>query len=153
MSAVSVVSQRLDVTAGLIRSAALVQDVCAMASVERGLTPHQAQLLCVVGDQPSSMMRLGSLLRVGKSAMTGLVDRAERAGLVVRVPDPNDGRSRLIALTPQGRRANESFRRAVGERIDEVIGSLTSQERDSLAAVLSKVVLDNEAPETWPEEQ
>lgn len=152
MGAVNAMSQRLDVTAGLIRSAALIQDVHAAASVEHGLTAQQAQLMCVVGDEPSSMVRLGSLLRIGKSSMTGLVDRAERAGLVRRVPDPGDGRSYLIAPTPDGRRTNESFRRAVGERIDELIESLTEQERDSLAVVLSKVVLDNEAPETWPEE-
>ena len=152
MAAVDATTVRLDITAGLIRSAALIQDVHAAVSAEHGLTPQQAQLMCVVGDQPSSMVQLGALLRIGKSSMTGLVDRAERAGLVQRVPDPIDGRSFLIEPTPIGRRTNEEFRRAVGERLDDVIATLTPQERDSLAGVLSKVVLDNQAPQTWPEQ-
>ena len=152
MDAVSATTGSLDVTAGLIRSAALIHDVHAAVSGEHGLTPQQAQLMCVVGDQPSSMVQLGALLRIGKSSMTGLVDRAERAGLVQRVPAPDDGRSFLIEPTPAGRRTNEEFRRAVGLRLDEVLGTLTAQERDSLAAILSKIVLDNQAPQTWPEQ-
>jgi DNA-binding MarR family transcriptional regulator len=152
MGAEIAVTQRLDITGGLIRSAALIQDVYAAASTEHGLTRQQAQLMCVVGDQPSSMVRLGALLRIGKSSMTGLVDRAERAGIIQRVPDPDDGRSSLITLTPEGRRANEAFRLALSDRIEEIIATLSAEERDSLAAGLSKVVLDNEAPETWPEE-
>lgn len=106
----------------------------------------------MVSDQPSSMVQLGALLRIGKSSMTGLVDHAERAGLVQRVPAPDDRRSFLIAPTSLGHRTNEAFRAAVGQRLDEVMATLTAQERDSLAAVLSKIVLDNQAPETWPEQ-
>jgi DNA-binding MarR family transcriptional regulator len=152
MSTAVAMTHRLDVTAGLIRSTALIQDIYAAASAEHGLTRQQAQLMCVVGDRPSSMVRVGALLRIGKSSMTGLVHRAEGAGLIHRVPDPDDGRSSLIALTPEGRRANDAFRRALSERIEEIIATLSAEERDSLASVLSKVVLDNEAPETWPAE-
>lgn len=152
VGAVDATTRQLDITAGLIRSAALIQDVHAQVSTEHGLTPQQAQLMCVIGDQPSSMVQLGALLRIGKSSMTGLIDRAVRAGLVERVPAPDDGRSFLIAPTPTGRITNEEFRRAVGARLDEVIETLTTAERDSLTAVLSKVVLDNQAPATWPEQ-
>jgi hypothetical protein len=34
------------------------------------------------------MRRLSGLMRVRKSGMTGLVDRARDAGLIVRQPDP-----------------------------------------------------------------
>lgn len=152
MAAVDATTLRLDITGGLIRSAALIQDVHAAVSAEHGLTPQQAQLMCVVGDEPSSMVQLGAVLRIGKSSMTGLVNRAERAGLVQRAPAPNDGRSFLIEPTANGRRANEQFRRAVAERLDQVIATLTAEERENLAAVLSKVVRDNQAPQTWPEQ-
>lgn len=152
MAAVDATTLRLDLTGGLIRSAALIQDVHAAVSAEHGLTPQQAQLMCVVGDEPSSMVQLGAVLRIGKSSMTGLVNRAERAGLVQRVPAPDDGRSFLIEPTATGRRANEQFRRAVAERLDQVVATLTAEERDNLAAALSKIVLDNQAPQTWPEQ-
>lgn len=140
----------LDLTAVLIRSAALVQDTCATASHEHGLTPQQAQLMCVVGDQPASMVRLGTLLRIGKSSMTGLIHRAEQAGLVKRAPDPTDGRSTLIELTDEGMRANAAFRQTVGERIDQILATLPAGDQDNLAMALSMIVLNNDAPETWP---
>lgn len=146
-------TQRLDPIEGLIRSAVLIQDTCATASSEHGLTPQQAQLMCVVGDQPASMVRLGELLRVGRSSMTGLVHRAEQAGLVRRAPDPEDGRSTLIMLTEQGRRANTAFRATVGERIERILATLPATERDHLTTALSMIVIDNHAPETWPPEQ
>lgn len=152
MDTESTTKQHLDLTAGLIRSAALIQDICAAASRDHGLTPQQAQLMCVVGDKPSSMVRLGALLRTEKSSMTGLVHRAEQAGLVQRAPDPGDGRSSLITLTAEGRRANSAFREAVGERIEHIITTLSAEERSSLTSALSTIVLDNEAPDTWPTE-
>ena len=152
MSTNNAVAQQLDLVAGLIRSAAMIQDVCATASAEQNLTPQQAQLMCVVGDDPLSMVQLGAHLRIGKSSMTGLVHRAERAGLIERRPDPLDGRSTLIALTPEGRRINDAFRRVVGQRIDEITATLPVEERNSLAAALSTVVLKNKAPQTWPEQ-
>lgn len=153
MDEVGAVAQRLDLTVGLIRSAALVQDILAAASGEHELTAQQAQLMCVVGEKPSSMMRLGALLRIGKSSMTGLVRRAEQAGLVQRAPDPDDGRSTLIMLTEKGRRANTAFRGTVGERIEQIIVTLPAEERNCLAVALSTIVLDHQAPETWPTEQ
>lgn len=140
----------LDLTAGLIRSAALVQDILASASAEHGLTPQQSQLMCVVGDEPSTMVRLGGLLRIGKSSTTGLVHRAEQAGLVRRAPDPDDGRSTLITLTAEGKRANTAFRATVSERIGQILVGLPSTDRSSLTEALSKIVLTNEAPQTWP---
>lgn len=147
------VADRLDLTAGLIRSAALVQDILAAASAEHGLTPQQSQLLCVVGDCPSSMVQLGALLRIGKSSMTGLVQRAELSGLVHRAPDPADGRSTLITLTEKGRRANTAFRATVGQRIDQIVATLPTAERHTLSVTLSTIVLEHQAPQTWPTKQ
>lgn len=150
MSPEAAAAQDADVVSGLIRTAALIQDVCATASAEHGLTPQQAQLMCVVGDTPSSMVRLAALLRVGKSTMTGLVHRAEQAGLVERSPDPADKRSSLIMLTTHGRRTNAAFRDAVSQQIDHIMSTLHAGERDGLATILSTIVDANQAPETWP---
>ena len=46
----------------------------------------------------------------------------------------------MIEPTPTGRRTNEQFRCALSDRIDQIIATLTTQERDSLAVVLSKVL-------------
>ena len=48
------------------------------------------------------MSELAGLLGVEKAAMTGLIDRVERHGLVQRVAVPADRRACRIDLTPAG---------------------------------------------------
>jgi len=43
--------------------------------------------------------------QVAKQTATALVDHLERAGYVERLPDPVDGRARLVRLSARGRKA------------------------------------------------
>ena len=52
-----------------------------------GLTPQQVGLLRML-DEPTSMRAFAEDMSCDPSNVTGLVDRAERLGLVERVPDP-----------------------------------------------------------------
>lgn len=45
---------------------------------------------------------LAALLMVSRQNLTGVLSRLESRGLLERVPDPADNRSRLIKLTPEG---------------------------------------------------
>jgi DNA-binding MarR family transcriptional regulator len=45
---------------------------------------------------------IGERLMVHPTSVTNTIDRLERAGLVVRQPNPSDGRGRLAAITPAG---------------------------------------------------
>src|ERR1700741_3047563 len=45
--------------------------------------------------------RLGELLRLSSGGATALVQRLERAGCIVRTPNPRDRRSTLLRLTPE----------------------------------------------------
>lgn len=49
------------------------------------------------------MSKLSARLQVHPTSVTNTVDRLEAAGLVLRRPDPADGRSRLVAITDAGR--------------------------------------------------
>ncbi|MDJ0276443.1 MarR family transcriptional regulator [Sphingomonas sp. 2R-10] len=49
------------------------------------------------------MKRLGTSLGLGAPALSGLLDRMARDGLVERRPDPADGRAWNITLTDAGR--------------------------------------------------
>ena len=60
-----------------------------------------------------------------KSAMIELVDRAQAAALVVRQPDPDDRRAKIVCFTPQGLRVHERLRQGIVEeerRLAELIG-------------------------------
>ena len=63
----------------------------------------QTRLLGVLRDRTPTMNELATLLGLDKSSVTGLVDRAERRGLVTRVASSADRRCRARQLTDAGR--------------------------------------------------
>jgi DNA-binding MarR family transcriptional regulator len=50
------------------------------------------------------MSELARRARLSKQTMTTMIRLLERDGLVIRRPDPTDGRASLISLTQRGRR-------------------------------------------------
>ena len=95
-----------------------VNHVVATVAGRHDLTPQQFGLLRLL-DGPISMQAFAKDLSCDPSNVTGLVDRAERLGLVRRVPDPNDRRVRMLTLTAKGRRVR-----------DRVTGDLASDLED-----------------------
>jgi DNA-binding MarR family transcriptional regulator len=132
--------------AALVRSTFLVNAVYAESAREHGLTQQQGQLLCVLMPQAYGMSELGSMLHLAKSSLTGLVDRTERNGLVRREPDPQDTRAVRVALTPRGSRLAREFYAETCRRVGELPASLDPAERETLATLLGRIVLDNEVP-------
>jgi DNA-binding MarR family transcriptional regulator len=142
---------RIGVVAGLVRSAFLVNAVYAESAREYGLTSQQGQLLCVLMAQPYGMGELGAVLGLAKSSLTGLVDRCERNGLVKREPDPQDLRAVRVALTSHGAGLAEEFYAETCRRVEKLPMGLDAAERDTLAGLLGRVVLDNKVPEVFVE--
>lgn len=65
----------------------------------------QAHAIAVLGEHGAlSQQDLAAKLGLQKSTVSRLVDQLEAADLAVRNPNPSDGRSVLVALTPNGRR-------------------------------------------------
>jgi DNA-binding MarR family transcriptional regulator len=144
---------RIGVAAALVRSAFLVNAVYAESGREHGITSQQGQLLCVLMAQPYGMSELNSILGLAKSSLTGLVDRTERNGLVRREPDPRDLRAVRVALTPRGSELAEEFYDETCRRVDELSAGLDDTERETLAHLLGRVVLDNKVPEVFLEDK
>jgi DNA-binding MarR family transcriptional regulator len=69
-----------------------------------GVTPAQHQLLLAVRGhgEPPSVGDVAAHLLLRHHSAVELVDRAERAGLVRRAPDPDDSRVVRLELTAQG---------------------------------------------------
>ncbi|MEJ3749973.1 MarR family transcriptional regulator [Actinomycetes bacterium KLBMP 9797] len=142
---------QIGVVAALVRSTFLVNAVYAESAREYGLTSQQGQLLCVLMAQPYGMGELGTILGLAKSSLTGLVDRSERNGLVKREPDPADLRAVRVALTPRGGKLAESFYVETCRRVEELSVGLAPAERDTLAALLGRIVVDNQVPAVFLE--
>ncbi|EFL32851.1 conserved hypothetical protein [Streptomyces viridochromogenes DSM 40736] len=142
---------QVGVVAALVRAAFLVDGVYAETSRAYGLTPQQGQLLCVLMPQPYGMGELGETLGLAKSSLTGLVDRTAQRGLVRREADPRDGRAVRVGLTEEGAALAGRFYAETCRRMEALPSGLSGAERDRLAVLLSRVVVDNEVPEVFAE--
>jgi DNA-binding MarR family transcriptional regulator len=142
---------QIGVVAALVRSTFLVNAVYAESAREFDLTPQQGQLLCVLMAQPYGMSELGAMLGLAKSSLTGLVDRTERNGLVRRRSDPQDSRAVRVALTRQGGRLAAEFYAETCRQVEKLAAGLAYAERDTLAGLLGRIVLDNKVPVVFME--
>jgi DNA-binding MarR family transcriptional regulator len=76
-------------------------------------------------------------------ALTSLVAKLERDGLLSRRRDPNDGRAVLITLTPAGSQVVRSRHANRMAKLARLVDRLTEQERDVLAGsaqVLARLI-------------
>jgi DNA-binding MarR family transcriptional regulator len=83
------------------------------AAKAAGLTPSQHQLLLAIRgadtDQPPTIGEVADWMKLRHHSTVELVDRAEKAGLVTRLPDPADHRRQRLALTDLGRTRLEAL--------------------------------------------
>lgn len=84
---------------------------------------------------------LSETLMLSSGAMTNRLDHLERAGLIERLPDPADRRGVLVALTPEGRTLIDEAVAAHVANEHRLLGALSPEERQTLAALLRKLLL------------
>lgn len=71
------------------------------------ITLAQARIAARIAPDGSRVSQLAEQARVTKQSAASLVEQLEKAEYVERVPDPTDGRARLVRLTPRLRRVAE----------------------------------------------
>ncbi|QRR35605.1 MarR family transcriptional regulator [Hydrogenophaga sp. YM1] len=112
-----------------IRALAMLMDQQAVVvSKELGLKGPELYLLYAIrrGGEPYRMRPtdIYKLLRVTSGTITYRIDNLEQAGLVTRIPDPEDRRSVVIQLTDSGRelvdKAVDSTFRLLGEPLTTI---------------------------------
>lgn len=124
----------------LVRLAVVLTGAVARVAEEHELTPMQGRLLCGLAERPQRMMELAQLLGVEKAALTGLVDRAERRGLVSRATVPGDRRAVQVALTDDGGAAMRAFEAGVAAALDELLAPLPAPDRAVFRRMVSTIV-------------
>jgi DNA-binding MarR family transcriptional regulator len=88
------------------------------------ITPAQARLMAQIDPHGTRVVTLAARARTTKQSATSLVDQLERSGYVERVPDPHDGRAKLVRLTPRAR--------AVGDVADAAVADALAEWREHL---------------------
>jgi DNA-binding MarR family transcriptional regulator len=88
---------------------------------------------------PVSTHALAQALHLDGSTVTRQIARLERTGLIERCPDPADGRSSTIALTPEGRRVMGDVQGERRRRIEALVSGWDGVAQADLAAALTRL--------------
>ncbi|MBA2298014.1 MAG: MarR family transcriptional regulator [Actinobacteria bacterium] len=98
-----------------------------------GVTSRQVTLLWLIRNRPGlSLRELASEERISAPALSGHVDRLEKAGLIERTRDGSDRRRVGLTLTDEGARV---LKRVRARRTSWLAGRLKGLEPDELEAI------------------
>jgi DNA-binding MarR family transcriptional regulator len=140
------VALTLPAEAVLVRLSFLVHSIYADVCAKHDLSPAQAQLLCVIKDQPRGMTELSRILGLERPGLSGLVDRVQRRGLVLREGVRHDRRAVLLTPTPTGKRVVEEFYGEVSDRLRRLVAGLPAAERRQFERIGSKILANECVP-------
>ena len=117
-----------------------IQALLGEIAAEHELSMTQFRLLAILRDREPAMLDLARHLNLEKSSVTGLIDRAQRRGLVERAPAPHDGRGIHVRLTAEGRRLTEQVAPQAYEALSRLLDALPARDRARLSTLAGTVV-------------
>jgi DNA-binding MarR family transcriptional regulator len=125
---------RADAIEGLEQAAILMVRHLAVRT-GLGLTANLA-LGTLDREGPARVTALAAAASIRQPAMTELVQRLERQGLVTRVDDPGDGRAALVTITDAGRALLADQRRERRDRLIELLAALPAEDEVTLTLAM-----------------
>ncbi|WP_431278002.1 MarR family winged helix-turn-helix transcriptional regulator [Leifsonia poae] len=107
---------------------------------DNDLSLTQLRVLGILRDRRLRMTELADYLGLEKSTMSGLVDRAERRGLLARAPSADDGRAVDVFLTDAGVELGERLYAQVAHSVSRSTDALSDAEQATLKDLLSRML-------------
>ena len=119
----------------------------AAERVSPGMLPATFKTLSVVSRfGPMTLSALAERLAADKGFLSRAISELEEMGLVARTPDPNDRRSRLIAVTEIGYERLREARAPHESRLHEALADWSVEEIGNLSTMLHALAV-GEVPE------
>lgn len=134
----------MDSIAVLVKRASLEFDKMAAPRLQKfGVTPSQYKVLKLVARSPEHTVRqvdVEKRFSMTNPTVTGLVRNLESKGLIQRVPNPDDARSKVIDLTERGNAMKDEILHAGDELEAEFTRNLSDEEKRQAKAILLKLL-------------
>ncbi|MFY9248321.1 MAG: MarR family transcriptional regulator, partial [Burkholderiaceae bacterium] len=90
--------------------------------------------------------QLASVLSITAPNLTTLLDKFEQQGWACRLPNPEDGRSQLVHLTPSGRALATRWEEVGADMAAQGVARLSQAESQLLNRLLIKLYGASDAP-------
>ncbi len=129
-----------ELTRELFRQASAVASGIADASGLHATDLSALRALDAAAGGPVTVSRLGAELGLTSGAVTALVDRLERHGLVRRRRDEADRRRVHVELTPAARVLGAELLRPIARRIGQAVEDLDADALQAVERFLAAVV-------------
>lgn len=105
------------------------------------VTPVQFAILNALIDDPGEdQITLSGRVAFDAATSGSVIGRLEAKGWVRRDADASDKRRKLLWTTPEGEQVALKMKRAVSRAQQRIVSPLDAQEREQLAALLTKLV-------------
>jgi DNA-binding MarR family transcriptional regulator len=124
----------------LVGAAFLTTALLSKIAAQHDMSLTQLRVLAILRDRQGSMTELAAYLGLDKSTISGLVDRAEKRGLLQRAPNPRDGRGVDVALTPKGIELAERGAIEIAQALAPITSTLTPAEARRVATLLERMI-------------
>lgn len=119
----------------------MYQEIKKELSKEKLTIPQLEIIGCLVPSKGLSLNELAERLLVTGGNVTGLIDRLEREGLVVRERNEKDRRIIYAKLTPKGRELWNTIMPNYQACISKLTTILNPEEKRELSRLLKKIIL------------
>jgi DNA-binding MarR family transcriptional regulator len=124
----------------LVQTTFTVTGVLTRIAAEHDLSLTQLRVLGILQDRRLRMAGLAGFLGLDRSTLSGLVDRAERRGLLRREPSTEDRRAIEVAMTDAGRELAERIRGRLSDELAPVLSRLDPARRDGVVHGLQSML-------------
>jgi DNA-binding MarR family transcriptional regulator len=110
-----------------------------------GLTLVEPTVLASLHDAPAiDEHRLAERIGVDLASVQRMVRHLQTRGLICRVDGVGGGSQHLFSLTPDGLELFSRLDPVILSMRDDVMGSLSQRERETLLSLMARVVITNE---------
>ena len=116
-----------------------VMGILSQVAAEHDLSLTQLRVLAILRDHEPTMSELADHLGLDRSSVSGLIDRAEKRGLVCRIASDVDKRSSRVTLTKHGQAFAAEGLTVVAARTSHLTADLSAADQRALGRVLRHV--------------
>jgi len=100
----------------------------------------QTMFVIAFGPQPATMTDIGVRLNVQWPTLVRVLDGLEKDGLISRIDNPRDGRSRLVSMTEAGKEMITKIKPIIDTERGTLLDGLTDEELQHCIDVLQQLL-------------
>lgn len=124
----------------LVTTAFVTMAVINKVGAENDLSLSLVRVLGILWDRRPRMAELADYLGLEKQTMSGLIDRAEKRGLVARAPNEKDRRATDVFLTSEGSKLVQRLHVQGQQALAPLTEQLSASDQKQLQKLLQRML-------------